>query len=648
MEGPRISLARKSIRTRWVRVEREGSTPEQAHAWPSRIRDVVLLGMWFGLTTGLIETAQVFARKYLFNPATLGLLQMNQHAVWIVSVANVVLFSIAGLALGLLVPLSRRFVPMAALFVLATLAAFEILLTFHGLSMVAYGVLSAGIGAQIAKRIARRRDGFQRIVRLGIPVMLAILVGQIGFKYADDSRHESSQLAGLPRVADGSPNVLLIVLDTVRAENLSLYGHKRITTPHLDRLATRGVVFDQARSPGVWTLPSHCSLFTGRWPHELSARAERPLDRTFPTLAEFMTSRGYMTAGFVANTLFCNHWYGVARGFIHYEDVAEDLSAIMRSSGVGRRLHKLIGNPLQERPSAFFYRKDAATINGEFLSWMDRWGPSRTDRPFFVFLNYYDAHDPYMPPGGFKNRFGMKPPTTDELSLLQRWHELESKPKTPEQNKLATDAYDECIASLDEDLGRLFEELEKRRMLDNTMIIVTADHGEEFGEHGGYGHGNLYPPVTRVPLIIVPPGGLSDPVRVHVPTSVRNVAVTVADVLKRKAESPFPGLSLLGHWGGKPGESPTADEIVVTEIVDNVKKDEHGTKYARSLIANGRAYLKHRDGREELFDLETDPGQLRDLSKLPESKSFLESFRISLAGYRQSDDEPAPMAQASK
>jgi arylsulfatase A-like enzyme len=647
MEGQRTGLETKPNRIRMVRVEPDHPEREPGPSRPLRIRDVIVIGIWFGAAAGLIETAVLFSRKYLINPATLGVLQMNPHAVWVISVANLLIFTALAAALGLLVPLNRRIVPRIAIFAFATLACFEVLLTFRGLSMVAYGVLSAGLGVQISRRIARRRDRFQRFARLSLPAMIVVIVGLIGFKYGSDRHAESAQIAGLPKLGKATPNVLLIVLDTVRAKNLSLYGYHRPTTPNLERLARRGVVFDQARSPGVWTLPSHCSLFTGRWPHELSARAETPLDDTFPTLAEFLTGRGYMTAGFVANTLFCNHWYGVARGFIHYRDVAQDVSAIVRGSGVGRRLHKLIGNPLQERPSAYFYRKNAATINDEFLSWIDGRGPAESAHPFFVFLNYYDAHDPYMPPGGFHGRFGMKPPTPTDVALLHKWHELESKPKTPEQVQLAVDAYDECIASLDEQLGRLFESLERRDLIDKTMIVVTADHGEEFGEHGGFGHGNLYPPVTHVPLLIVPPGGLESARRVARATSIRDVAATIADVLNLDSGSPFPGTSLALHWDESPGKEPAAEEVVLTEVVDNVKNDAHGTKYARSLIIDGKAYLKHRDGREELFDLANDPAQTRDLSKLAGSGLLMERFRACLAGYPQADDAGVGRARSA-
>ena len=117
-----------------------------------------------------------------------------------------------------------------------------------------------------------------------------------------------------------SPNVLLIVLDTVRADHLSLYGYHRATTPMLERLAKRGIRFDEVRATAPWTLPSHASMFTGRWPHELGVEWMTPLRGKFPTLAEYLGSHGYATAGFAANTLFCSYDTGIDRGFTHYED----------------------------------------------------------------------------------------------------------------------------------------------------------------------------------------------------------------------------------------------------------------------------------------------------------------------------------------
>ena len=122
-----------------------------------------------------------------------------------------------------------------------------------------------------------------------------------------------------------APNVLLIVLDTVRADHLSLYGYRRPTSPTLERLARRGVRFDEARATAPWTLPSHASLFTGRWPHELGVKWLTPWRGNDPTLAEYLGSRGYATAGFVANTLYCSYDSGLGRGFTRYDDYILDL-----------------------------------------------------------------------------------------------------------------------------------------------------------------------------------------------------------------------------------------------------------------------------------------------------------------------------------
>ena len=132
---------------------------------------------------------------------------------------------------------------------------------------------------------------------------------------------------GRPLPPATAPNVLLIVLDTVRADHLSLYGYRRATSPNLERLAKHGIRFEEARATAPWTLPSHASMFTGHWPHELGVHWLTPLGGNAPTLAEYLGSHGYATAGFVANDLYCSYDTGLDRGFTHYEDyVLERLS----------------------------------------------------------------------------------------------------------------------------------------------------------------------------------------------------------------------------------------------------------------------------------------------------------------------------------
>ena len=149
-----------------------------------------------------------------------------------------------------------------------------------------------------------------------------------------------SGAAALPPPRAGASNVVLIVLDTVRADHLSLYGYGRETTPGSRRLADRGILFDFARSVASWTLPSHASMFTGRWPHELSVDSDRPLDGNTPTLAEFL-GRRVLTGGFTANTYYTNAWYGIDRGFARYEDAVENrtfsVQETLRCAAIFRR-----------------------------------------------------------------------------------------------------------------------------------------------------------------------------------------------------------------------------------------------------------------------------------------------------------------------
>ena len=231
----------------------------------------------------------------------------------------------------------------------------------------------------------------------------------------------------------GSPNVLFIVLDTVRADHLSLYGYPRPTTPTLERLAKNGIRFDRARATAPWTLPSHASFFTGRWPHELGVQWLTPLRPGAPLLAEYMGSRGYATAGFVANTGYCSYDTGLARGFTYYEDyilkgIAPLQTPIVVKGILGRIFE--IGIAHESRSHAFvpelverwFYsgiRKDAESINRAFLDWLFR-RPEKT-RPFFVFLNYLDAHAPYKLPEGAQHRFGHKPRSRRRDSRHLRW-----------------------------------------------------------------------------------------------------------------------------------------------------------------------------------------------------------------------------------
>ncbi len=163
---------------------------------------------------------------------------------------------------------------------------------------------------------------------VSLPGLVGLVFVLAGFVFGVDwlKQHRES---GRPSPSAAAPNVLFIVLDTVRADRLSLYGYDRPTTPALERWARQGILFSEARATAPWTLASHASLFTGRWPRELGVKWLTPLGTTVPTLAEYFGSRGYATAGFVANLIYCSYDTGLDRGFTHYEDyVLERLMAL--------------------------------------------------------------------------------------------------------------------------------------------------------------------------------------------------------------------------------------------------------------------------------------------------------------------------------
>jgi arylsulfatase A-like enzyme len=440
----------------------------------------------------------------------------------------------------------------------------------------------------------------------------------------------------------GASNVLLIVLDTVRAESLSLYGYDRDTSPNLRRYAARGVRFDRAFSTAPWTAPSHASMFTGRWCHELSVGWNRPLDGSCPTLAGFLAGRGYDTAGFVANTTYCSYETGLARGFARYDDYDVSLRAILLCSSLVQRvvnfthkhptLARLVG---EDRPTSG-HRKSAERINRNFLEWLSS-RSGTPERPFFAFLNYYDAHHPYLSPErDDPGPFGARPESGDDLRMLRSWWEFDKRKLDRRGVELVRDSYDRCIAYLDRHVGKVLDELDRRGVLSSTLVVITADHGEHLGEQHLFGHGcSLYRPELHVPLLVITPNGEARGRVVSTPVSLRDLPATVVDVLGigDYSRSPFPGQSLARTWSGSTepallGEPPVLSEVEAAPEFD----PNHGTSPARlgpmrSLVGWGFHYIRNGDGREELFNLEGDPGERLDLSTRRDAEVTLARFR---------------------
>ncbi len=440
---------------------------------------------------------------------------------------------------------------------------------------------------------------------------------------------------------------MVIVLDNVRASSLSLYGHDKPTSPNLERLAREGVVFTQARSTSSWTLPAHASLFTGRWCHELSFGFDRPLAPTQTTLAEALARRGYATAGFVGNTYYGNARYGLDRGFAryqdHYENETVSLFEVVRASGLGKVLLEACRVPVRYNQAASV-RKTAAMVNRDALVWLDT---RPRDRPFFVFLNYFDAHTPFLSPDGPDPRFGTAGLSYAERDrILRREQRLLQNPTSTTgldvQNAIRAatevrrDSYESCIASLDRQIGLLFDEFERRGLRKDTLFVLTSDHGEHLDERGFHGHGiSLYKPETHIPLLVLPPTSESGVAKLSVdtPVSLRDVAATVVDLLDCADREPFPGQSLARFW--RPGNNsehfPLLAELGRRDGLQPNPRIPTSLGTLKALVDRDLLYLRNGDGREELYNLAADPQETRNLAADPAHSATVARLKGKLA-----------------
>jgi arylsulfatase A-like enzyme len=395
-------------------------------------------------------------------------------------------------------------------------------------------------------------------------------------------------------------------------------------------------------------------MFTGRWPHELSTGWLTPLDATHPTLAEYLSARGYGTAGFIANTIYCSTDSGLARGFARYRDyIFPQLSAFKMAALIDRPLSgirtlngflraKLHLVPFKDLLTSFDAgdRKPANVVAGEFLDWLSR--RRQPERPFFAFLNFYDVHCPYQVREGAKHRFGSKPRTDREMDLIDGWATMDKLDVSVREIAFVRDSYDDCVADLDEQLGRLIDALQRQGTLNRTWVIIASDHGESFGEHTGeFGHGTtLYQTQVHVPLLILPPGGERCERLVHETVSLRDLPATVVNLLGLEDGAPFPGESLARCWkqprspgsGAPVSSGPALSEVVPTDPLDPDPARMLKSRQVWASVAEGHwVYIRRgTSALEELFDLRDDPKELHNLSGDPAQQSVLMRMRDAL------------------
>lgn len=542
---------------------------------------------------GLVEAlAHVVVSVSLHRPRWGGAGEYyTEGLLWMAPIANTVGYALLAFVVLAALRLRRTRVPVVPwIGGFCALGVYGILRSlFTGLHPAAVLLVSIGVASRMARPgagLALRARGPRRALAATAVVSLVVLAG---VTMAGARRVEG---AGLRRAW----NVLFIVLDTQRAADMSLYGYHRNTTPHIDALARDAMVFEQAIATAPWTLASHASMFTGHWPSELSTSWDVRLDDEYPTIAELFSKSGWATAGFVANEIYTSPRSGLGRGFQVYQGEQIRPVIVLKNAWFTRNLMMRVLND----PDHTWGRKSAADIRTEFLRWQAGVG----DKPFFAFLNFMDTHSPYPAPPPFDTMFSGR--------------RVEERPHMAQRFKYAgkdfagfVDAYDQSLAYADSEVGKLFETLRRRGVMDSTIVIITADHGEQLGEKKPQLilHGNsLYYSVLHVPLIIRHPGDPRAVGRVQTPVSLRDAAKTVATLANLPDAAVLPGHSLTGFWeSANPSASPAIAQL--TPIATQEKKWRH---WAHAVLAGNDHYIITGTDQEELYDIRKDPWERTD------------------------------------
>jgi arylsulfatase A-like enzyme len=415
-------------------------------------------------------------------------------------------------------------------------------------------------------------------------------------------------LLGGPARAEDAPrtSVLILTIDTLRADRLSIYGYERPTSPHMDALMGAGVLFRQARTVEPLTGPALCSMMTSRFPHESGAtRNGLRMRPGLPSLPRLLADAGYRTAAVVGNWTLRDKLTGLGDHFADYHEVLPR-----------RRWAGMVGG-----------EASAEEVNAAALEWLSTYDAGR-DRPFLLWVHYVDPHAPYQ-----KREAHLEP-----LGLARR-------------GKLGrADRYDTEVAYTDRFVGELIAALDGRGLLADTLTVVTSDHGESLGEHDYWGHGrNLFEPNLRVPMALVWPGRI-EPGTVDVPASTIDVAPTIAGLLGLAAPEGFRGYDWAGVLLGK--ADPPPDRATQHQAHRGAVLSRHDSETARragllevGVVLDGqKEILRVKKNRKRWrFDLHADPRELESLAE-PRSeptdglRTWMEVVDF---GLRQSDELPA-------
>ncbi|MFB6310718.1 MAG: sulfatase [Salinirussus sp.] len=479
----------------------------------------------------------------------------------------------------------------------------------------------------------------------------------------------------------GVQNVLFVVLDTVRKDRLSVYGHDEPTSPTLEKFAEEAGVYEEAVAPAPWTLPVHASMFTGLYPSQHRATQEDPYLEGVGTLAEALSAAGFATCCYSSNA-WITPYTGLTAGFDDQDNFFKAMPGWLPEGPLARgwrflndheRLRGVadsivaVGNAVHERLAAGGGEasKTPAVINRtiDFVDQSER---------FFAFINLMDAHLPYHPPDEYAERFA---PGIDSTEVCQnsKAYNIGATDIDHTEWEAIRDLYDAEIRHMDDQLDRLFSHLKETGRWEDTMVIVTADHGELHGEHGLYGHEfNVYDELVNVPFLVKHPS--IEPERItdtqielidlyHTILDATDVVPTGEPVDPRRSivandaspnasdegETPPPAASAFIEYHRPVVELNQLESIAADADID-LSPDSRWYSRMRSARRPAAKYIRNERIADEAYRLDSDPGETENIAGdgddlIEHVTADLEGFEAALGGGWGSTSEGDPLSE---
>jgi arylsulfatase A-like enzyme len=463
----------------------------------------------------------------------------------------------------------------------------------------------------VARFLPRMR--MRPMTALGFPVLAAAVCVTL----AVASGQENPVGGNAKASGGGQPNIVFVVLDTVRADHLPIYGYQRNTAPHLQQFASEATTFTNATSTSNMSLASHASFFTGVYPTEHGAHFDppthpygKPLDEKFGTMAEILGAHGYATFGVVSNYANVSRGLGLGRGFNSFDDAAPiPLLDWRRRPFLRNAVRRALMCCFSTGEFETEYRGAEDITN---LGLKDLASASRQGKPFFLFLNYMDAHWPLIPPAPFDTMY----PGKDDRITTEKQYDLQAdvlalrRNVSDHEKQHLTSQYDGGIAYMDQEVARLLGHLKQMGAYDNSLIIITSDHGEALGERELLGHlAEVYQDEVHVPLLIKFPHSVER----------KSVSTLVSGVDLMPTALNAAGIALPNWLRGRDLRGLQINEArtVISETFPSQwYLDLHPTRFhrlERAIFSGEDKLISSTVGKRELYDLAHDPNEVHNL-----------------------------------